>query len=101
LIAMALTRRTTPTPSEPLTPALIYLLVMGRTCPDRVRDWVALAIDQRSPETIRRALWPTVGAQIVAETAPYGFEPWGDTGRRPTGAGVEAWVRQFLATHWY
>ena len=95
-------KRRTVSPSIELTPALHYLLMVGKWADARLHGWVALAQVPPS-ETDRhvRAAWADHGDALTTEARAYDFEPYQVTRRRPQGPGFDRWQHAFIAAHRY
>src|SRR5687768_220744 len=85
---------------EPLTPALIHMLMTGEWCTVRLRGWV-VAAQEWQDESRLHVLWEQHQDVLTTEAAAAGFAPFWLRRRLPTGPGFETWRRNFLAQHAY
>ena len=89
------TRRSIPTATIPLTPALTFLLIAGTWAPSRVPGWVAAAQDVDIEATLQAA-WQEHGDTLMAVARAAGFVPFGAAQRAPVGPAFDAWASRFL-----
>jgi hypothetical protein len=87
-----------------LSPAAIFLLMVGRFAPPGLFGWANLFWDQ-APFDHDVVKWrdavmtPAIAAWLETDAHAHAFSPWAITGRRPRGAGVPEWERAFLSEH--
>jgi hypothetical protein len=80
-------------------PAIAFFLLTGDHAPRGVGNWVEAAQVGLYGNPTWEELLEAHADALVAEARAYGFRPHCVTGRRPTGAGFEAWRAEFLAQH--
>jgi hypothetical protein len=82
------------------SPAWVFALLSGGDPGVRLRGWAQM-YQQHLGAPTAAMLWQQHREALIAEAAAHGFEPYMDSGKRPSGAGFEAWRKQWLEANCY
>lgn len=80
-----------------LTAPAEYHLMVGEVCRSRINGWVD---DAQNPPDLE-VVWAAHRDHLIAAATAFGFTPYAETGRAPTGDGFEAWRAAFLQQYGY